>query len=526
MVAATARFLRRRPSRPGRASVRRAAAAALLAAAGFLALLAQYRYARLLASRPARPAAMDQPAAPPASFANSAASSASSAATADICRVAAALVSHPLRSASYSTGGAHLPIALPDGGGRSPLPHVSSVLCGRRRIGTAADPAGPGPAPSPPPHSSARSVLSFKSARSGSTFFTTVVTSVLRDAGRVTTKYWEPSFCSNRNQHPGAGAQREGPYQASSLRAMLTSRCRGRPGGCRPAEDCRSAAVGDDPAYVVALNPRFLNYRDLDWADAVGGMGDGLRVFSLRRTNLVLMAYSKFHHGGCRVGGEEGGGEGAAAAQGGGRSRRRRRRLTADGTMGGGETASPQGRRRGGRRKGRGGKFTFDTLMKCVHHYAIGDQELSVSVAYAASEASGSAVDPFLILYEDVLASGELVEEGVLRHLDLAAAGGGSKPEAASVFDSGAGASSTKKVHSDPICGYDDVDCSELLAGLRGKHPCLVKQLQRADDGLTWSMPLLTDGRISVEGDCYPLPPLGPERRVRAIEELYQLRPI
>ena len=110
MVAATARFLRRRPSRPGRASVRRAAAAALLAAAGFLALLAQYRYARLLASRPARPAAMDQPAAPSASFA-------SSAATADICRVAAALVSHPLRSASYSTGGAHLPIALPDGGG-------------------------------------------------------------------------------------------------------------------------------------------------------------------------------------------------------------------------------------------------------------------------------------------------------------------------------------------------------------------------------------------------------------------------
>lgn len=315
---------------------------------------------------------------------------------------------------------------------------------------------------------------------------------------------------------------------------MLTSNCTTAPGfGCRPAGICQDEETtqsrverGREPAYIVALNPRFLN-QSIDWVEATGGMGDTLRIFSLRRTNLILMAYSKFHHGGCKVGKqfqrywyESKGSSGAVL-----------------------DEEELQEHRTGGKRQ-----FSFATMLKCIHHYAIGDQELSISTAFAAAAASKSSVDPFLILYEDVLASGSIVQDGMLRHLGLLE---DDRMGSDALRDGQAGdgnifqnnGTATAKIHSDSLCSYGDVDCSELEAGLKASrpdgsmmYPCLWKQYIRADEGLTWSMPLLRNGLVSLEGDCFPLDALGAgndetihagkstgtKRRARTVQELYR----
>lgn len=442
----------------------------------------------------------------------------------DICRVANAMQESPLQFASYTAKGAHEPIGWP-----KHIPHVSSLICNRmqggsstekmqQEITTASD-------------TPVRSIFSFKSARSGSTFFTSVVTDVLETAGRPTKKYWEPSFCSSLHKHT-YGIYREASYQAESLRKMLTSNCTIDPDfGCRPAGICQEeeettilpAERGREAAYIVALNPRFLN-QSIDWVEALGGMGDTLRIFSLRRTNLILMAYSKFHHGGCKVGNQfqrnwydRKGGNGAI--------------LDVDELQ---EHTSSMGGKR---------QFSFATMLKCIHHYAIGDQELSISTAFSAAAASKSSLDPFLILYEDVLASGSIVQDGMLRHLGLLhddRMGSDGQAGDANIFQNNM--TSTTKIHSDSLCSYGDVDCSELEAGLKASrpdgsmmYPCLWKQYIRADEGLTWSMPLLRNGLVSLEGDCFPLDALdadndaeasgrttGTKRRARAVQELYR----
>ena len=452
--------------------------------------------------------------------------------TKDICRVANAMQQSPLQFASYTAKGAHEPIGWP-----KHIPHVSSLICNRMQGGTSSSidkvqrditSRGTKTTASDMP---VRSIFSFKSARSGSTFFTSVVTDVLKSAGRLAKKYWEPSFCSNLYQH-SYGIYREASYQATSLRRMLTSNCTTAPGfGCRPAEICQDedtgqslAEKGRESAYIVALNPRFLN-QSIDWVEATGGMGDTLRIFSLRRTNLILMAYSKFHHGGCKVGKqfqrywyESKGSSGAVL-----------------------DEEELQEHRTGGKRQ-----FSFATMLKCIHHYAIGDQELSISTAFAAAAASKSSVDPFLILYEDVLASGSIVQDGMLRHLGLLeddrvgsdAFRDGQTGDGNIFLSNG---TTTAKIHSDSLCSYGDVDCSELEAGLKASrpdgsmvYPCLWKQYIRADEGLTWSMPLLRNGLVSLEGDCFPLDALGAgndetigkstgtKRRARTVQELYR----
>ena len=446
----------------------------------------------------------------------------------DICRVANAMQAHPLQFASYTAKGAHDPIGWPEH-----IPHVSSLICNRMQGGSSTDKMKREIITSS--GTPVRSIFSFKSARSGSTFFTSVVTDVLKNAGRPTKKYWEPSFCSSLHKH-SYGTYREASYQAESLRKMLTSNCTiDADFGCRPAGICQEeeekeenakslAERGREPAYIVALNPRFLN-QSIDWVEALGGMGDTLRIFSLRRTNLILMAYSKFHHGGCKVGKqfqrnwyESKGGNGAMLDE---------------------EELQENGM--GGKRQ-----FSFATMLKCIHHYAIGDQELSISTSFSAATASKSSLDPYIILYEDVLASGSIVQDGMLRHLGLLQ---DDRMGSDALRDGQAGdgnifqnnRTATAKIHSDSLCSYGDVDCSELEAGLKSSrpdgsmvYPCLWKQYIRADEGLTWSMPLLRNGLVSLEGDCFPLDALdagndetsgkstGTKRRARAVQELYR----
>ena len=187
-------------------------------------------------------------------------------------------------------------------------------------------------------------------------------------------------------------------------------------------------------------------------------------------------------------------------------------------------------------------QFSFATMLKCIYHYAIGDQELSISTAFSAAAASKSSLDPYLILYEDVLASGSIVQDGMLRHLGLLhddRLGSDGQAGDANLFQNNT--ISTTKIHSDSLCSYGDVDCSELEAGLKASrpdgsmmYPCLWKQYIRADEGLTWSMPLLRNGLMSLEGDCFPLDALdagngdtsgtstGTKRRARAVQELYR----
>ena len=272
------------------------------------------------------------------------------------------------------------------------------------------------------------------------------------------------------------------------------------------------------------MNPRFLN-QTIDWADALGGMGDTLRIFSLRRTNLILMAYSKFHHGGCKVGKDFQNSRYAGGIQ-------------------DQQEQSQEQEQRGGAKKE---QFSFAKMLKCVHHYAIGDQELSMSTAFAAAAASESSVDPYLILYEDVLANGAIVQDGMFAHLRLAQDGSmGTDTRRAdetsggnvlNVFESNRAV--TTKIHSDSLCSYGDVDCTELEAGLKTlgpdgvmKYPCLWKQYSRAEEGLTWSVPLLRSGVVSLEGDCFPLEALDDDDKegrrttkttTRTVKELYRL---
>ena len=445
----------------------------------------------------------------------------SSASLPDICRVANAISKRPLQFSSYTNNGAHKPIGWP-----KHIPHVSSIICDRIRsrapISSSAKESWSINNIIWKQHDTApavKSIFSFKSARSGSTFFTSVVTGVLKDRGRPTTKYWEPSFCSNLNQH-SPGIYREAEYQAQSLRMLLTSKCNMERGGCKPAKECRQETVherGKEPVYIVAMNPRFLN-QSIDWKDAVGGMGDSLRIFTLRRTNLVLMAYSKFHHGGCRIDKSAGGMNPYW---------RRRLKDAADEEIIN-DTLPVLMENDKGKRRSKG-QFTFERMLQCIHHYTVGEQELSISSAFAASASSKSSADPYLILYEDVLSSGSIVEEGLLRHLNLGNTKIGVSSTDISATGSAFESNSTIKLHSDPLCHYNDVNCTELELGLQNntgkKYPCLWKQYQRAEEGLTWSMPLLPSGLVSLEGECFPLETLDEKKGIRTVDELYRLLP-
>ena len=197
--------------------------------------------------------------------------------------------------------------------------------------------------------------------------------------------------------------------------------------------------------------------------------GGASRIFALRRTNLVLMAYSKYHHGGCDVYIRQG----------------------------------PQGAPKGPE------GFDLDVLLRCVEHYTLWEQEYSSS---AALQITQSVLPhrpwPFLVVYEDVLADGGLVQSGIQEYLGIQI------QDTANMFQDNA---RTHKEHADPICEYKDVNCTALAPALRRDYPCLYAQLTRAAENLVWSVPMFTNGTISMHGTCHPIAPLSVNRYVQTV---------
>ena len=378
----------------------------------------------------------------------------------DACVISMAMELNPLNVSTYFWKGS---VTLPN----SRIPHVSSALCSATGEGSHASEEWFFVNSTEP----TRAIFAFKAARVGSTFFTQVIENTMRGTKRPTTKSWEP-FAGGCDSSP--------TYEEDALNTVLTHNCRKNP-KCFPNRKCSNMSANEygPPVHIVAANPRFFSLGAINWYRVFQGVPEP-RIFSLRRTNLMLMGYSKFHHGGCAV-----------------------------------DTASASLFRQGGLQPG---NFTFDTMLMCVEHYALGDQEISSSVAFQVVSASGAGARPFLVVYEDVTANGPLVQKEILRYLGLEDLN--HDENGIDIFEDNA---KIKKAHTDPFCGYVDVNCTELKEGLQEHYPCLLKQLTRADEGLVWSVPMLSDGTISVKGDCHPLEPLSEKRHVRSFEELYQL---
>ena len=96
----------------------------------------------------------------------------------------------------------------------------------------------------------------------------------------------------------------------SELSAILSSKCRAITNDaplcarthkkCCPVKKC-SPKFHRDAISVVSLNPRFSD--SVRWEKILSPFPQtsSVSVFNLRRTNLIKLAYSKYHHGGCPV---------------------------------------------------------------------------------------------------------------------------------------------------------------------------------------------------------------------------------
>jgi len=317
----------------------------------------------------------------------------------------------------------------------------------------------------------------FKTARSGSTF----LEEVLRNTFKNATMVWEP-FASIQCSLKSMKAE----FQEKSLNKFLTHTCsmqqevvtklRGderRNVICNANYNCSN--VKPSLALVLA-NARFFN-ADIRW-DRIFQNAISPSVILLRRTNLVLMGYSKFHHGGCVF-----------------RSSTKSRKM---------------------KYYIHNRIFTLDILLRCVMHYALGDQEIVTSRALQAAQKISEV--PYLILYEDIMSTKSIVQNGLVKHLGNNIRHFHDK----SIFQEDI---EIKKEHTNEFCSYDDISCESLKKGLKKGYPCLLKQLQRASKGLAWSVPMLQNGEISIHGNCYPIPTLNERRNKRHIDDLYQLRP-
>lgn len=359
---------------------------------------------------------------------------------ADACFVAQAMKQTNLTTKTYS------PLA-PVSISSDSIPHVSSSLCNGK-------PTVDGSRQVP-----LKSIIAFKAARTGSAFFTSTITRSINSTKYTASQYWEP-FAGPVCNSPEMPSEQ----QENTLRSLLTKKCirHSKMHKCDPSKGCTSA-TSPSAVFITSMNPRFLN-PNLDWNKV---LDRNARVFTLRRTNLVLMAYSVFRHNGCKVDSD----------------------FVYDRTA--------------------GLPFTLDRLLSCVEHYALGEQELSTSIAYHAS--FNSDLDPFLVVYEDIMANGPMVQRGIVQYLGL-------NIPSNNMFEENA---ITNKQHSKYICDYRDVNCHELTQGLKSDYPCLLKQLNHARDHLAWSVPMLENGTISLHGDCRPLEPLTEKRYTRDVRELY-----
>lgn len=281
---------------------------------------------------------------------------------------------------------------------------------------------------------------------------------------------------------------------------------------CSPANWCwrpqhLSPAGLAKRVTVVDFNPRFADL--VEWGD-VGLKVREAVVLNLRRTNLVRQAYSKFHHAGTGV-------MAAGTCADPARFNSRKSTWNSNGTdqTTRGDLALEPG-------------FTLEALLCGVWHYAIGDQEFASAAAIKAAASVGR--HPYVIIYEDLLEHGHMVEEHLLGQYLAALApirtrnvSQKSKQQHSNETTHGKGPS--KRHTATHMCSYEDVDCvgSELGGLSADRYPCLWKQFH-ATQSSVWGVPLLPDGTISVFGDCKQLEPFSIENP-RRLAELYGAAP-
>jgi len=361
-------------------------------------------------------------------------------------------------------------------------------------------------------------VLTFKVARTGSTYFTDVINKAIQSTvthQRVTT-IWEPFSSrpsSSRNCYHKQSRAREEEYfknmttsfcqpsvwpkSKSNITSTFRPRCdvyfnSKTKNKCCPAHSCRPFHATEKEFSVVSLNPRFSDR--VRWGALLADLPStvDVKVFNLRRSNLVKQAYSKYHHGRCDVG-------------------KVQHKNQKDGEVCGKKD------------------FTMACLLVCATHFGLGNMEFASSVAYSAAfglastsgqeqEQAGHLYDtlrhPHLVVYEDVLYDKKLASERLFNFLGMA--------KAADTLDAVFDETEVQQEHGEDLCGYQDIDCPALEKSLReGGYRCLLKQL-RSDNTVTWTVPQRKGDRgIDIQGDCEVLPPLTSRHPDRHLLELY-----
>eukprot|EP00751_Fragilariopsis_kerguelensis_P048309 CAMPEP_0171042284 /NCGR_PEP_ID=MMETSP0736-20130129/46206_1 /TAXON_ID=186038 /ORGANISM="Fragilariopsis kerguelensis, Strain L26-C5" /LENGTH=541 /DNA_ID=CAMNT_0011490821 /DNA_START=15 /DNA_END=1642 /DNA_ORIENTATION=+ len=317
-------------------------------------------------------------------------------------------------------------------------------------------------------------VLTFKVARTGSTYFTDVINKAIQSTvthQRVTT-IWEP-FCSTTCYHKQSRAREE-----EYFKNMTTSFC--QPSGGQNQN--RTSPVRSAPGVMCILTvkqkinaaPRIHRVR---WGALLADLPStvDVKVFNLRRSNLVKQAYSKYHHGRCDVG-------------------KVQHKNQKDGEVCGKKD------------------FTMACLLACATHFGLGNMEFASSVTsrppvrHAQTSAFGGD--------EDVLYDKKLASERLFNFLGMA--------KAADTLDAVFDETEVQQEHGEDLCGYQDIDCPALEKSLReGGYRCLLKQL-RSDNTVTWTVPQRKGDRgIDIQGDCEVLPPLTSRHPDRHLLELY-----
>jgi hypothetical protein len=223
-----------------------------------------------------------------------------------------------------------------------------------------------------------------------------------------------------------------------------------------------------EPALVVmSINPRFTDL--VDWSLLSRSSYDiRASVINLRRTNLVLMAYSKFHHGGCS------------------------------------EVPWMLDKQTRVSRF-----FSPSMLLRCVWNYGIGDQEWATGVAVRASANARQQLNG-LVIYEDLQRDPQGMMNMIMAHLGLKSTVMLSLANLTSVH---------KRLHSTNLCDYDDVDCIEMELELKPRYPCLLMQFN-ANNSQAWTVPMLRNKQIFLNGTCRALATLEAPR-FRHSFELY-----
>jgi len=411
------------------------------------------------------------------------------------CRIAKTLTTNtsPILSQSYGVGLKF-----------DATQHATALLCHRFRqqrirqhqqqvaAPQQQQPSLPTPTPT---HNNHTVVLTFKSARTGSTYFTDVIHKAIQSTTyQNATSIWEP-FSSKSCYHKHSRAIEEGYFKnmtrsfcQSWPKSNITStfQCELYPNKkshkkCCPAHQCRPFHATDKEVSVVSLNPRFSDR--VRWGALLADLPStvDVKIFNVRRTNLVKLAYSQYHHGNPQVPPLK-------------------------------DNCNVQ-------------EFTVACLLACVTHFGLGDQEFASSVAYGAAFGLAStststslgpepaAGHPHLVVYEDVLHDKKLASERLFHMLGMTAAAANTF-----VFDE----TEVQQQHGEDLCGYQDIDCPALEKSLReGGYRCLLKQL-RSDNTVTWTVPQRKGDRgIDIQGDCEVLPPLTSRHPDRHLLELY-----